>query len=215
MEYQKAYDIAYSQCFASKGKTYTKQNYSLTGTRIYGMWNVPYAEKYGYSAPGAPADGIQYDTNDAETMSACGETVGFLKEFDLMTDENEEFVMNLSASAYTAAMNNPEWKEARQAWWTCLEEAGLTPRTGDNDWGTEQELDFPRDGSSAAQEESVRLATIEARCSQETGMAQKLGDLEASYQAPLIKKNQGALNSIKEEIAEGRQKLADYLAANQ
>lgn len=46
-------------------------------------------------------------------------------------------------------------------------------------------------------------------------MAQELADLEASYQAPLVRKNQGALNEIKDNLQQRRQKLSDYLAANQ
>lgn len=214
MNYQKAYDIAYSKCFASKGKTYINQTYSIIGTRTYGLWNVAAAEKYGFSAPGQ-VEGAEQEQNDPATMESCSSEVSFLDDLSPMKADTEEIIGRISSEAYSAAYDNPAWAESRKEWWACLEQAGLTPRTGDSDWGTEQELSRPRDNSPAAQEESIRLATIEAHCSQDTGMAQELADLEASYQAPLVRKNQGALNEIKDNLQQRRQKLSDYLAANQ
>ena len=43
----------------------------------------------------------------------------------------------------------------------------------------------------------IRLATIEAQCSEKVRLAQRLGDLEASYQGPLIEKNQALLNELR------------------
>lgn len=214
VDYQKAYDIAYSQCFARHGKTYIKQTYTVAGTRTYGLWNVADAEKYGFSTPGLE-DGTEQEQNDPATMESCGSEVSFLDDLSPMKADTEEIIGRISSEAYSAARDNPAWTESRKEWWSCLEQAGLTPRTGDSDWGTEQDTNLPQGDSSAAQEESIRLATIEARCSQDTGMAQELADLEASYQAPLVRKNQSALNEIKDDLQQRRQKLSDYLAANQ
>ncbi|OFL20525.1 hypothetical protein HMPREF2779_06640 [Rothia sp. HMSC069C03] len=60
--------------------------------------------------------------------------------------------------------------------------------------------------------EEIRLATIEAECNQKVGMAQRLGDIEASYQGPLIEKNQALLNDLKAyrdaKIAKAREIIA-------
>lgn len=214
VNYQKAYDIAYSKCFASKGKSYINQTYSIIGTRTYGLWNLAAAQKYGYSAPGQ-VEGDEQEQNDPATMESCGSEVSFLDDLSPMKADTEEIINRISSDAYSAARDNPAWTESRKEWWDCLEQAGLTPRTGDNDWGTEQDANLPQGDSPEAREEAIRLATIEARCSQDTGMAQELADLEASYQAPLIRKNQSALNEIKDDLQQRRQKLSDYLAANQ
>lgn len=56
----------------------------------------------------------------------------------------------------------------------------------------------------------MRLALIEANCSQETGMAQTLADLEASYQMPLIQKHQADLNEAKKAIKEYTAELENH-----
>ena len=64
-------------------------------------------------------------------------------------------------------------------------------------------------------QEAVRLATIEAECNQKVGMAQRLGDIEASYQGPLIEKNQAQLNQLKEEKEKHVAKAREIIATSQ
>ena len=59
------------------------------------------------------------------------------------------------------------------------------------------------------------IATIEAECNQKVGMAQRLGDIEASYQGPLIEKNQAQLNQLKEEKEKHVAKAREIIATSQ
>ena len=46
-------------------------------------------------------------------------------------------------------------------------------------------------------------------------MAQRLGDIEASYQGPLIEKNQAKLNQLKEEKEKHVAKAREIIATRQ
>lgn len=105
----------------------------------------------------------------------------------------------------------------RSEWWTCLRERGLTPREGESDWISEESahLMTSSPGNEEAKPEEIRLATIEAECNQKVGMAQRLGDIEASYQGPLIEKNQAKLNQLKEEKEKHVAKAREIIATRQ
>jgi len=150
---------------------------------------------------------------------------------DVELDEKEyRFVGELNSQAYTYASQTDEWKNIRSEWWICLRERGLTPREGEGDWMSEESahLMASSQDNEESKPEEIRLATIEAECNQKVGMAQRLGDLEASYQGPLIEKNQAKLNQLKDverprasqAIAEARDKgdlseNAEYDAAKE
>ena len=89
----------------------------------------------------------------------------------------------------------------------------MTPRTGDGEWSSQETANLNADDPKVL-EEKIRLATIEAQCSEKVRLAQRLGDLEASYQGPLIEKNQALLNNLKAErdakIAKAREIIATH-----
>ncbi|WP_233992307.1 hypothetical protein [Rothia sp. HMSC069C03] len=134
---------------------------------------------------------------------------------DVELDEKEyRFVGELNSQAYTYASQTDEWKNIRSEWWICLRERGLTPREGEGDWMSEESahLMASSQDNEESKPEEIRLATIEAECNQKVGMAQRLGDIEASYQGPLIEKNQALLNDLKAyrdaKIAKAREIIA-------
>lgn len=208
LNYRKIVDQRLKECFIQHGDTYTPDTYEVIGTRTYGLWNPEHARLYGFGSIGH-----QPPMNDQKMLEKCDEEIdsdGLLAHLRDLSAPSE-LVGRLLSESYSAARDNPAWQEAREAWWACLKDKGLTPRTGSSEWGTEED----RNLSSLSAEENIRIATIEAQCSKDTGMAQTLADLEASYQAPLVKENQDALNSIKEDLETYRQKMQDYLAQHQ
>ena len=137
---------------------------------------------------------------------------------DVELDEKEyRFVGELNSQAYTYASQTDEWKNIRSEWWICLRERGLTPREGEGDWMSEESahLMASSQDNEESKPEEIRLATIEAECNQKVGMAQRLGDLEASYQGPLIEKNQAKLNQLKEEKEKRVAKACEIIATHQ
>lgn len=215
LNYNRIRDLSYGSCFARHGKEYQKENYIQLGTRIYGFWNPEYTKTYGSLGPGEINTEGESPGNDEEMMAVCSSDVAPLGQFLAKSHTGNELVDRISRDAYSAARNNPAWQEAREAWWACLKDKGLTPRTGDSEWGSKESTTEISEGLKADSEEKIRVLTIEAQCSKDTGMAQTLADLEASYQAPLIKENQDALNSIKEDLQENSRAMKEYLAQHQ
>lgn len=200
--YNKVIDRLVSECTTKKGTPYTYPHTSTldVGSREYGSWNIEYMQKYGYEFYSLGIQNTGPDDIDPAVqanITLCLQEDPGLLELQAASSEvskQTELPERILTTARGYAIQDPTWKEAREAWWACLEQKGLTPRTGEDDWSSKQLLE------TSSQEEKVRIGLLEAQCSQETGLAQTLGDLEASYQAPLIKENQDALNQTKEAL---------------
>ena len=210
-----AWHTLMSECYAHHGQSYAVPSIDTPQPGgLYGNWNVEYAKKYGYSQKESrgPDDSASDDIN-----ARCQEEVKTAFS-DVELDEKEyRFVGELNSQAYTYASQTDEWKNIRSEWWTCLRERGLTPREGERDWTSEESahLMTSSQGKEEAKPEEIRLATIEAECNQKVGMAQRLGDIEASYQGPLIEKNQAKLNQLKEEKEKRVAKAREIIATRQ
>lgn len=210
-----AWHTLMSECYAHHGQSYAVPSIDTPQPGgLYGNWNVEYAKKYGYSQEESRGS----DDSAADDINAqCQEEVKAAFS-DVELDEKEyRFVGELNSQAYTYASQTDEWKNIRSEWWTCLRERGLTPREGESDWMSEESahLMTSSHGNEEAKPEEIRLATIEAECNQKVGMAQRLGDIEASYQGPLIEKNQAKLNQLKEEKEKRVAKAREIIATRQ
>lgn len=210
-----AWHTLMSECYAHHGQSYAVPSIDTPQSGgLYGSWNVEYAKKYGYSQKESrgPEDSASDDIN-----TRCQEEVKAAFS-DVELDEKEyRFVGELNSQAYTYASQTDEWKNIRSEWWTCLRERGLTPREGESDWTSEESVHLmtSSQGNEEAKPEEIRLATIEAECNQKVGMAQRLGDIEASYQGPLIEKNQAKLNQLKEEKEKHVARAREIIATRQ
>ncbi|PPI23972.1 hypothetical protein C5D34_12810 [Rathayibacter sp. AY1B1] len=225
----RALDTVTARCMAGQGFAYSAASVEEDpehsgGDRTYGLWDEERARRWGFGfapsrvsaakAADAAAGGEAWTTAvgrcEEETDPAL---MAILPGNDESTDSS---VSRIATEAYSAARADPLWQTARDAWASCVRDAGLTPRSGSSEWGVEQEdaVRTGADGASSNSEEEIRLATVEAHCNTETGLSQTLGDLEASYQAPLIAQNQAALNEIKTRNQERLAALRDYVAAH-
>ena len=206
-----AWHTLMSECYAHHGQSYAVPSIDTPQPGgLYGNWNVEYAKKYGYSQKESrgPDDSASDDIN-----ARCQEEVKTAFS-DVELDEKEyRFVGELNSQAYTYASQTDEWKNIRSEWWDCQRQEGLTPRTGDGEWTSKETANLNADDPKVL-EEVIRLATIEAQCSEKVRLAQRLGDLEASYQGPLIEKNQALLNELKADrdakIAKAREIIATH-----
>ena len=210
-----AWHTLMSECYAHHGQSYAVPSVDTPQPGgLYGSWNVEYAKKYGYSQKESRGSD---DSAPDDINTRCQEEVKAAFS-DVELDEKEyRFVGELNSQAYTYASQTDEWKNIRSEWWTCLRERGLTPREGESDWMSEEgaHLMTSSQGNEEAKPEEIRLATIEAECNQKVGMAQRLGDIEASYQGPLIEKNQAKLNQLKEEKEKRVAKAREIIATRQ
>lgn len=225
--YTQALEILRQRCFAKHGQSYEiyipdiEDIKIVSSGREFGRWNPEYAAKYGsYKRFGSPPPSAGYDT---KIMEQCmPEILATLKEIAGISLEEQsglsEAYRRIRGQSYAAAMNHPEWKKYREAWWKCLSDKGLTPRKGDQEWGTKELSNIARsDGvsNSPASEEEIRLSVIEAQCSKDTGMAQGLANLVASYQKPLIRDNETKLEEQRKQLSEVNLRYKEWVIKNQ
>jgi len=219
-------EILRQRCFAKHGQSYeiyipdVEDRKFFSSGREFGLWNPEYAAKYGnYKRGNAPSSG-GYDT---KIMEQCmPEILATLKEIAGISLEEQsgltEAYRRIHGESYAAAMNHPEWKKYREAWWKCLSDKGLTPRKGDEEWGTKELSNATRasgDNNAPASEEEIRLSVIEAQCSKDTGMAQGLANLVASYQKPLIRDNETKLEEQRKQLSEVNLRYKEWVLKNQ
>ena len=225
--YTQALEILRQRCFAKHGQSYEIYIPDIEDIKInssgreFGLWNPEYSAKYGnFKRFGNPPPSAGYDT---KIMEQCmPEISATMKEIAGISIEDQsglsETYRRIYGQSYAAAMNHPEWKKYREAWWKCLSDKGLTPRKGDQEWGTKELSNIARsDGvsNSPASEEEIRLSVIEAQCSKDTGMAQGLANLVASYQKPLIRDNETKLEEQRKQLSEVNLRYKEWVLKNQ
>lgn len=191
--------------------------------RQYGIWYEPTARVYGFDFPPSVIDeALEIDRSAGGQAWIDAEmdcTKNAEKDLELSTfmptneELNDSLVPTIRTEAYRLASADAAWQAAREKWWDCLRAAGLEPLTGATDWGTTQDVpaSVSPEGKPQWTEETIRAAFAQAQCNNQTGLAQTIGDLEASYQAPLIDKNQAALNEWKEDKQQRLSAAADYI----
>ncbi|MCT1366443.1 hypothetical protein [uncultured Kocuria sp.] len=172
-------------------------------SREYGIWNELAAKnevQFLLAASQRTSGGTFYEPSMDELRVKClAEHDDAVRRVSPAEGENISGLADrLSLEAGDAAQKTPEWDSAVRKWEVCLKGRGLTPVPGE--WDTEESRNVAeRDLSdSRTAEELTRLAMMEARCSQESNMAQSLADIEASFQIPLIEDHQAELDAAKE-----------------
>ena len=204
------------ECYAKKGYDFEilENGWVSHGASQYGSWNVKHAANHFTSIKVRKEQSRIYESIPEDVKASCREE--HREELNALKFDEEKYrpVGRISGEAYMRAQGDPEWKKARSDWWDCQREKGLTPRTGDGEWTSQETANLNADDPKVL-EEKIRLATIEAECNQKAGMAQRLGDIEASYQGPLIEKNQAKLNQLKEEKEKRVAKAREIIATRQ
>ncbi|MDO5750807.1 MAG: hypothetical protein Q4P78_06335 [Rothia sp. (in: high G+C Gram-positive bacteria)] len=220
--YNRAITILYARCYASKGESYSAvERKNLQGTgKEYGVWNPEHTVKYGFFEKVEQAEALENNNRivGKYERQCYEETVkNQILEIGNFPSRGETY-RKIAQDSHIAATQLPEWKAAREKWFTCLRERGLTPRTEDSAWTSTEGYNIvtsPKIAQGITTEEETRVATIEAQCSKDTGMAQTLADLEASYQAPLIKKHEVQLQKELDEYKANNEKFKKFVLDNQ
>lgn len=224
----KARQIAMGRCMQGKGHMYSasaanESAETSVGDRQYGLWDERRARKYGYD-PGSTAVATALAEDEASggepwraaanecQQSLPAEIKNLLPDGE---DATSALVTRISTEAFARATGDPAWQLAREKWWDCLRSEGLQPRTGPSDWNTTQAQELLElEDISSVRSQLTQIAYQEAHCNVLTGMAQTLANIEASYQTPLIAKNQAALNKAKDEKQNRLRFAREYVARN-
>ena len=223
------FEIAYSaylyaECMKPHGYTMPGASslqhipHAVQFDKIYGQWNVEKAQKTGLVERDKPTSSRLETTADFERImdETCIPQVRdqLNSEEDYQVSENaQKLTQEIRNQAYHNASSHPEWKQARSEWWSCLESKGLHPRKGEHEWGAQEEFNFV--SAPELTEAEIELAVTMAQCSQDTRMAQRLGDLEASYQMPLIRQHQHELNEAKDAIKKRSERIKKIVLTHQ
>ncbi|MGO2750079.1 MAG: hypothetical protein ACTIA6_08520 [Pseudoclavibacter sp.] len=211
-------DLArFNACLVSQGGTAESGADESPSVRMadrrYGLWDIEEASVFGYDFPydlsqpsptseeffsdGTSGQAPEQDTVQNRAYESCTESTTMLPSVivgALPSDDQpaELYLANsIRRTAYDLAKVDPAWAVADDEWYACLEDAGLVvDRSAPENFGPVKPADT---------EGALRTAVAEATCSQETDRVQRLGDIEARYQATLIDEQQAALNTSVEE----------------
>ncbi|WP_157544388.1 hypothetical protein [Jonesia quinghaiensis] len=181
----------------------------------YGRWVLEYAEKYGYSdIPDLIGQEIrdhevafgQYYSEEVnipeydKVIEDCG---GNGEDSEIIASAFEDGappeVLEMRQLSYNLMKETPEAQAAENEWRQCVEEEGLVVEEVDNEYAIKDVSYIDAD------EDSIRAAIIDVRCKEKTDLIKRLSDIEASYQAPILKKYEAELvemrSSVEESIA--------------
>ncbi len=202
--------------------------YVSTGGRRYGLWDVDRARAHGFGLDREQAllgpEPDVFDPRWEEAYQRCLEEADadppvFYAAQTEVADFFQLMSSRVEAEASSLARADPAWTAAMKRYWACLESHGLKPNRHHEIFGSRQDLDLsdrlhaaPAD--PALLEELTRVAVIEATCNRDTQLAQTLGDLEAGYQAPLIRRNEAALVAERETSRRVVDEARAYIATH-
>ena len=223
----KAYNLMTGNCMEDSGFQYTaglidEPIDSFPGDRTYGLWDINRAKKYAWGTAASISD----STTSREAGEGAAPWEAALKKCQEFVankygermgpsqgDQQNSIANRILSEAYNAAFADPAWSLIRKQWWDCLEDNNLEPEKNGESWISKQgRAILESNTDSQVSEEGIRVAVVEATCNIQTEMTQKLADLEASYQSPLIVKNQAALNAEKERNSGFLKFARDYIS---
>ncbi|MGR0161782.1 hypothetical protein ACUUMC_17910 [Paenarthrobacter nitroguajacolicus] len=183
--------------------------YPKAENRNFGVWNVDRVRQRGFRLIGEEGPSNQKHDEAGAWGDARYECLASEKgRIEEITPPDE--LMNGGVAAEIAmkslsmASETDAWKDAKDNWHKCISAAGLTPRrdAANAKWSSQQSFDLQvrtdqQNPSNSDADESIRIATIEAECNQKVRLTQTLGDIQASYQLPLITQNEAVLTELK------------------
>ena len=188
-----------------------KAAYSKAENRNFGVWNVDRVRQYGFGFAGEKSASSQAHDEAGAWGNArykCLDSEKAALEQITPQDQfmNGGIANELSMRSLNLASQTDAWKKSKEEWASCISSGGLTPGQGPAEWSSQQALDLlirtdQANPSSADVSEGIRIAMVEAECNQKTRLTQTLGDIQASYQLPLIRQNEAALAELKKEGA--------------
>ncbi|MEQ4566298.1 hypothetical protein [Paenarthrobacter sp. CAP02] len=179
--------------------------------RNFGVWNVDRVRQYGFRLVGEETQSGQVHDEAGPWGEARYKCLSSEKsKLDEITPPDD--LMNGGAAAAIAlkslsmASEIDAWNDAKDDWGDCISAAGLTPGKDltNAKWSSQQSFELQgrmdqRNPSKSDAAEGIRLATIEAECNQKVRLTQTLGDIQASYQLPLIKQDEAVLTELKKK----------------
>ncbi len=211
-----AYELMIRPCLRSAGYDIAvPAPVDVSEDRTWGLWSVERAREHGYHLSNGAATAFEEPDSEEyrDTRARCwDETEPERQRLTKDAPEDTESVgVGLASKANAAAKQSEEFASLHQRYEQCLKGKG---------YEADPELFGVADGpvadeSGAPTAEEIRAAVAEATCNQELDVAQTMGNLEASYSAPMVKEHLAELNKQKEALQAFERRLDEYLRTHQ
>lgn len=196
-----ASSLAVYHCAAAQGVeggTWTEIPSRGVGDRRYGVWDRALVERYGYDLPDRPTVvGNNTVVSALETYEACGEDPD-VAQFNLSKIKPAFDVGSEVDGLVDAVLRSPEAEAVFNEWGACLEQNGLT-RDLDHESGTPWVV---LGADTNRSEESIRMAIIDVDCKTEVDYIQRLANIQAQYEQPIVDKYANELETVRREYDE-------------
>ena len=190
--------ISEKMCMEALGFDYqisTSQTVSdPVGWRLFGLWNLDEAKKYGYGiAPDPSASGFDLlNPNMSEKMVAAHQDCSQKSITQFQGDPSAPTisVYNYGMSPYEDTLASTAGKKLIAEWQKCMTDQGIA--VDSNGSGP---LSADVDVATIPLEQQIKIAVQEIECkTQGNNIVQQLADINASFQVVVIEKNQAILN---------------------
>lgn len=176
--------------------------------RRFGVWIEEFAEQYAFTVPDPPPPPVEpwYDVT-GDVADACHQQVQEDPRWESEFDRPYAGPLAYDMTAATDQVFVSEPGAAAQAdWEACIEEAGLARDTT---------MDSPSaivGATDEINEEQIRLALTSVRCKDEVNYVERLADVEAGFQQPVVDKYLKELSAERAELDRVLTEAREYLA---
>lgn len=210
-----AYELMIQPCLRAAGYDVPISEESVAEDRIWGLWIVERARRNGFKLESRLAGPVEPETKEyAEIRRRCWEDASIERD-RLAGDAPEESLsvaFHVESQAAAAAKQTEEFRQLHERYSDCLKAAGYS--TQPDFFGVVEDATvFDEYGKPS--EAEIRAAVAEARCNEELDVTQTMGNLEASFSAPLVRERQAELNVEKERLEALERRVDEYLRTHQ
>lgn len=194
---QHAIAVLTDACMVQKGFPAVAENRDWTWTgqenRTFGLWDVDDASKFGFDFDPMTAFptvevlplGVEYNNNLPECAKAATDKLA--EELEFLQAPNIDY--QIYSNAYEQTISSDEGFEAFAKRTACMEEQDVV---------VDPETKGPSDAYlKQSQEIQIRIATVFASCSVDTGAVQTLFNIEARFQAAYMDKVAAQIAELK------------------
>lgn len=208
-----AIDSVTNVCLAKKGLPTVSDTRSWSvpppaSDRTFGQWDVSEAKRFGFTpdpSRGRPlTDTLSLGKEVNDALPGCMEDAKSRLATQLTFDQQQGIDVQIDRSAYEHTLADPAGKQALAKRTKCMSDKGVIVAADTNLPSFQYDSKPPK--------EQIRVATIEAECSVETGAIHDLFTLEARYQAAYIAQYEAQLVALQKDAQRNADSLDRVIA---
>lgn len=205
---ERASNVKIQECMSQAGQPIdligTFKDRTSSVERPYGIWNAVTAEKFGYG----------HEDEDLGIPDLEGKTTEFNRQWDTCLkniipssqygSDHNSISTRLGGEARMAAQKDSRSSALIEEWKSCLKDKGGT-FDGSDPWSPVESL--------GDKETAIRVAVSDVSCKESMSFVQRMADIEASYQATLVIKNEAALLAQRQKVDETLKEATQIVAS--